>query len=99
MIKIKFRNNELEKLADGIGDHKYPKGIGKRYRAVLAEIEEFEAIHDILTRRGWDAEWKKWDRADQVGIRLNDGWRLMLKFPDEETVVIALVREVTNHYE
>lgn len=99
MIKIKFRSNDLEKLAEGIWDHKYPQGIGKRYRAVLAEIEEFSSIHDIIKRQGWKAKWKEWDRADQVGIRLNDWWRLMLKFPDEETIVVALVREVTNHYE
>ncbi|PZM87093.1 MAG: hypothetical protein DLD55_03225 [candidate division SR1 bacterium] len=99
MIHIQFRNATRAKLAKGIGDHLFPPEIGKRYRAVLAEIEEFMTIHDILARRGWDAEWKKGDRADQVGIRLNDGWRLMLKFPDEKTVVVALVREITNHYE
>ncbi|MDO4713167.1 MAG: hypothetical protein Q4B28_00400 [bacterium] len=58
MIQIRFRSNQLKKLADGIGDHKYPQGIGKRYRAVLAEIEEFATIRDILTREGRKAQWK-----------------------------------------
>ena len=101
MIKITFRTNDLEKLADGIGDHKYPKGIGKRYRAVLGEIEEFTTIQDIRNRQGRDAKRKHGDRADQVGIHLNKGWRLMLKFPtdDGQEVLITLVREVSNHYE
>lgn len=101
MIKIIFRNNELSKLAEGIGDHKYPPGIARRYRAVLAEIEELNTIHDILSRQGRDAKRKHGERADQVGIRLNDAWRLMLKFPEseEDEVVITLVREENNHYE
>jgi plasmid maintenance system killer protein len=100
MIEIRFRNNELKKLSEGIWDHRYTQGIGARFRAVLAEIEEFTTIHDILTRQGRHAEWKKGDRVDQVWIRLNDGWRLMLKFLEEKnaTVLVTLVREVVNYH-
>lgn len=101
MITITFRNNELEQLAEGIGDHKYPTGIGKKYRFVLQHIEQMESIKEIRAYQWREAKRKNWDRADQVGIRLNKGWRLMLKFPkDKQDIwIVTLVREVSNHYE
>ncbi|PID34932.1 MAG: hypothetical protein CR971_00690 [candidate division SR1 bacterium] len=98
MFSITYRNNKLEKLAGGIGDYKFPQGIARRYRFVLSELEEMNTIQDILTREGWRAERKKGDRADQIGIRLNDQRRLMIK-PQGKTVEILLVWEVSKHYE
>ena len=100
MIEIRFRNNELKKLSECIWYHKSTQFILAIFLAVLAEIEEFTTIHDILTRLGRHAEWKKGDRVDQVWIRLNDGWRLMLKFLEEKnaTVLVTLVREVVNYH-
>ena len=97
-MKIVYRNKELEKLANGVWDHNYPVWIWKKYRYVLSVIEEAETVREILTHGGWNAEWKKWDRIDQIWIYLNKWWRLMLKIEWKE-VKIALVREITNHYE
>ena len=100
IMKITFRSNELEKLANGEGDHLYPKGIGKKYRFALAKLEELETIYEIRSDNSRKAEWKKWDRADQVGIWLNATWRLMLKFPEHEEweVLVCLVREIVDYH-
>ena len=97
-MKIVFRNNELEELANGFWDYMYPLWIGKKYRAVLRAISCMDSIKEIREVTWWKAERKKWDRWDQLWIRLNDQRRLILKFQWDE-VIIALVWEVSKHYE
>ncbi len=97
-MQISYRDHHLEKLANWIGDHKYPEWIGKKYRAVLHEIEKMQNVKEILQKIWWYAERKKWDRSDQIGIHLNKWRRLMIKV-EWNIVNIILVREITNHYE
>lgn len=97
-MKIVFRNNELEELANGFWDYMYPLWIWKKYRLALHIISDLETVKEIRAYHWWKAEWKKWDRWDQLWIRLNDQWRLILKFQWKE-VIVALVREVSKHYE
>ncbi len=96
-MKIIFRNHELEDLANGIGDYMYPLWIAKKYRSILHEISKMDSVREIFGKISWLAEWKKWDRSDQIWIRINKWWRLMLKVKWNDVVVI-FVREVTNHY-
>lgn len=98
-MKIKFRNNDLEKLADWIWDEKYPLWIAKKYRFILAALEEYTTIREILQHPWRNAEWKKWNREDQIWIRINKQWRLLLKFENEDTVIVSVIRELSKHYE
>lgn len=97
-MKIRFRNNELENLANGIWDYKYPEWIWKKYRFMLHEISKMDSVRDIFTKIWWFAERKKWDRYDQIWLHINKWWRLMLKIEWKE-VTVVLIREITNHYE
>ncbi len=97
-MKIVFRNHELEDLANGIGDYMYPLWIAKKYRAVLRIISWMDSIKEIREISWWKAERKKWNRWDQLWIRLNNQRRLILKFQWNE-VVVALVWEISKHYE
>ena len=97
-MKIVFRNRELENLANWIWDYKYPAWIWKKYRYVLHEISKMESVKEIMMQIWWFAERKKWDRIDQIWIRLNKWWRLMLKIEWKE-ITVVLIREITNHYE
>lgn len=96
-MRIIFRNKELQNLAKGIGDHHYPTGIGKKYRFVLQQLAKMNSLHEARQYTGWSAEWKQGDRADQFGIRLNGGRRMMLK-QNKEDLEVLLVREVVDYH-
>jgi len=97
-MKIVFRNHELEDLANGIWDYKYPAWIWKKYRAVLYELKKMDSIWEARNYHWWNAERKEWEMYDQFGIRLNKSRRVMFKVKDDELQVL-LVRDVNNHYQ
>ena len=97
-MKIAFRNNELENLANGIWDHKYPVWIWIKYRAILYELRKMDTIKEIREYHGWMAEWKEWKMSDMLWIRINKSWRLLCKIEKWELQVL-LIRDINNHYQ
>ncbi len=97
-MKIAFRNNELENLANGIWDYKYPEWIWKKYRAILYELKKMTSIKEIRDYHWRKAERKEWKMADILWIRINKSWRMLCKVEKWELQVL-LVWDVNNHYQ
>ena len=97
-MKIIFRNNELEKLANWVWDHNYPAWIWKKYRFVLHELSKMQSIFEARNYHWWKAERKEWEMSDQLWIRLNKSWRVMFKI-EKDSIQVLLVRDVNNHYQ
>lgn len=97
-MKIKFRNNELENLANGICDYKYPAWIWIKYRAILYELRKMDSIKEIRDYHWWRAERKEWKMTDILWIRINKSWRMLCKVEKWELQVL-LVWDVNNHYQ
>lgn len=96
-MEIVFRNKELQDLARGIGDHKYPTGIWKKYRFVLQTLRKMKTLEETRDYKGRKKQRKSGDREDQIWIWLNGGWRVMLKYHNGQATVL-LVWEVVNYH-
>jgi plasmid maintenance system killer protein len=95
---IKFRNNELERLANGTWDQNYPIWIGKKYRFILHELSKMKTIHEARNYHWRKAEWKEGNMNDQLWIRLNKSRRVMFKI-ENNTLEVLIVQDLNNHYQ
>jgi len=75
-----FDSEETEKIFHGHVSKKLPKDIQRTARRKLIYLDDAEDMQDLLAPPGNRLEKLKGDRAGQYSIRINDQWRICLKW-------------------
>lgn len=99
-MKIEYRDDDLRRLAEEIDfrpSHLGPDVI-KAYRRKIFLLDSATDERDLRAMRSLRLEKLKGRRADQFSIRLNDQFRLILKFRTDEDGRVVLVLELVDYH-
>ena len=77
-----YRDRETEAVASGHRSRKLPPDIQPPARRKIRQIDNAEALGDLLNPRGNRFEELKGDRKGTYSIRINDQWRITFGWVD-----------------
>ena len=77
-----FASKEAEKIFHGQISKKLPKDIQRIARRKLIYLDDAEDLQDLLAPPGNRLEKLKGDRVGQYSIRINDQWRICIRWAD-----------------
>jgi proteic killer suppression protein len=86
-----FASDESEKIFRGQVSKKFPKDIQRTARRKLIYLDDAEDLQDLLAPPGNRLEKLKGDRAGQHSIRINDQWRICLKWSGNKAKNVEIV--------
>jgi len=81
LMDVQFKDSSLEKLeAEEGNEGNHPPGIVSKYRMRMQLIRAASNEQEFYNLKSLHFEKLKGKRAEQYSMRLNDQWRLTLKF-------------------
>jgi len=99
-MNIRIEDDELQKLyedatffAPGLGGD-VTKAFRKKMGLIVAATSEL----DLRNLRSLHLEKLKGDRAGQHSIRLNDQWRLILRFETDSGRKVVVIVEIVDYH-
>ena len=99
-MRIRFADDELRRLYND--ESYFPKGmdrtLARAFRKKVAILEAAENELALRRMRSLNLKKLKGKRAGQQSIRINDQWRLILKFLDGGSGKIALLIEIADYH-
>ena len=99
LVQVRFRTNQLARLADDeqAAARKWGPAVAARYIEAIDTLEAAHRLNDLRRSSGLRLERLKGKRRHQHSIRLGGQWRLILvELAGGDAVA---VEEVSNHYE
>jgi plasmid maintenance system killer protein len=98
-MDVRFRTDELAKRYQ---DHKaarraWGEKVAVRYAQRVNALYAAERAEDLFALRSLALHPLKGDRQGQHALRLDDSWRLVVRFAGKALTVVT-VEEVTKHY-
>ena len=99
-MQIRFADDELLRLYfdEGYYPKRMDRALVKAYRKKVAILEAAENELALRQLRSLNFKKLKGKRAGQRSIRVNDQWRLIFTFLDEESSRIALLIEIVDYH-
>lgn len=98
-MDIEFNNNNLEKLeSDATFDGGFERGVIKAFRKRTQLIRSALDERDFYALKSLHFEKLKGDRAGYFSMRLNDQWRLIIKFRSEGSGKIVVVIDIEDYH-
>lgn len=98
-MEVEFENEDLVKIYQG---GKLPKGyqpsIVKAFLKTIKMLEAANKIEDLYKINSLNFEALKGNKKDFFSVRVNDQYRLELKYRIEEPITIISIYELSNHY-
>ena len=98
-VDIEFENDVLQKLeSDATFDGGYERGVIKAFRKRTALIRSAPDERDFYALKSLHFEKLKGNRADTYSMRLNEQWRLIIKFRKEESGKVVVVINIEDYH-
>jgi len=98
-MEVTFATVELEKRyrSSAEGRKAWGEKTAKRYVQRVDALYEAEAAKDLYALKALQLHPLKGRRQGQHAMRLDDSWRLIVRFGDEELTIVR-VEQVSKHY-
>lgn len=98
-MEIEFENDDLERLAhDASFDGGFERGVVKAFRKRVQLIESAMDERDFFALKSLHFEKLKGNRTGSYSMRLNERWRLIVKFRREEFGKVVVVIEIVDYH-
>lgn len=99
-MRVEFEDDDLHRLYTDNGFHLPWMGpdLVRHFRRKMAVIVAAQDERDLYALRSLRLEKLAGDRAGQRSIRLNDQWRLILRFRTDPDGRVAVVIEVVDYH-
>lgn len=98
-MDVQFKNNELEELEQNPGfDGGYERGVVKAFRKRMQLIRAADDERDFYALKSLHFEKLKGNRAESYSMRLNDQWRLVIKFRSEKSGKVVVVIDIEDYH-
>jgi toxin HigB-1 len=100
MMLIDFADDDLRQLYDDASFHAPRLGpdVTKAFRKKVGFIAAASTELDIHNMRSLHLEKLVGDRKGQHSIRLNDQWRLILRFESDDAGKVVVILEVVDYH-
>ncbi len=86
-----FRDKETERIWRGQRSHKFPANLQERALRKLRQTDASLTLEDLRNPPGNQLEALRADRAGQWSIRVNDQWRVCVRWSDGEAHDVEIV--------
>lgn len=97
-MKIRFSDDKLAKLySEGSKSKEYPEGIRETFLKRVRTIESAADERDLRALKSLHFEKLK-GMKNRYSVRLNDQWRLMLRFEKDSDGKTVVLIEINRHY-
>lgn len=99
-MRIEYENSQLERLAS---DRSYkPKrwshALIKAYRKQINRLQAATDIRDLYKLKSLHLEKLAGNYSGHHSIRLNDQFRLIIRFPADKQKKCVVIREITDYH-
>ena len=99
-MRIQFEDDDLRRLYTEADFHMPGMGpdVVKHFRRKMAIVDAAVDERDLRAMRSLRLEKLVGDRAGQHSIRLNDQWRLIVRFETDDDGRVAMIIEVVDYH-
>jgi proteic killer suppression protein len=98
-MDIEYTDSELQKLeTESCNDGRWPQGIPKAFRKVIAFIRAALDERDFRSMRSLNFEKLKGDRSADCSFRLNDQWRLIVEVKEADPKNAIIVKKIEDYH-
>lgn len=99
-MKIEYDDENLRRLAEeaGFGPKQWGRDLIVAYRKKIQILDSAADERDLRAMRSLNLEKLKGNRAGHYSIRLNDQFRLILKFRTEANGKVVVVIELVDYH-
>lgn len=98
-MEIEFEGEEYRRLeTDANFTNNFSGPVVKKYRMRVAQIRAALDRRDLMAIRSVRLKKLKGDRAGQYSLRLNDQWRLIVRFVSRSSSETVRIVEVTDYH-
>ncbi len=99
-MRYLFAAKKLKALYEDPGcAHHYPTAVVDAFDEVMATIDAASDERVLSTVRGLKLEKLKGNKKGQWSMRLNQQWRLIVSFAEDEEGRYILIESISPHYE
>lgn len=99
-MRLEFEDEELEHLAfePEFRTRRWSQDVASAYRRVLNLISSAPSDHDLRQFKGLRLEKLKGKRAGTSSVRINDQYRLVLRFRTDDDGRLAVIIEALDYH-
>ena len=99
-MRIRFEDDDLERLYTDISFHhpRFSRDLIKQFRKKMQLLVAAIDDRDLRNYRGLRLEKLDADRVGQHSIRLNDQFRLILRFETDDEGRLVVIVEMTDYH-
>lgn len=98
-MRFEFKNKALLLLyTEEKNAHRYPLGVVEAFFDVMAIIVSATSEADIRAFKGLHYEKLKGNRVNQVSLRLNDQFRLIIQVEKDEQGTLFWIIEIVDYH-
>lgn len=97
-MEVRFADDELDRLETEPGDGSFSQAVVKAYRKRMQMIRAAVSKQTFYALKSLHFERLKGDRPDDYSMRLNDQWRLILRFEDGPNRLVAVVCGIEDYH-
>lgn len=97
-MEVSFASHQLQRCYENSSqaDRTWGESVGRKYNQRISIIKAARIFGDLYRIRSLRIHKLSGRRSDQFAIALNERWRLIVTYADEDNQV--RIEEVTNHY-
>lgn len=99
-MRLEFEDEELEHLAFEVGfrTKRWSQDVTRAYRRVINLISSAQSEQDLRQFKGLRLEKLKGKRAGSSSVRINDQYRLVLRFLTDDKGRLAVIVEAVDYH-
>jgi proteic killer suppression protein len=99
-VRFEFEDEELEHLAfePDFRIRRWSQDVTHAYRRVINLISSASSEHDLRQFKGLRLEKLKGKRAGTSSVRINDQYRLVLRFQTDDDGRLAVIIEAVDYH-
>jgi toxin HigB-1 len=97
-MEVRFEDDSLDALEIGPGDGGFSAAVVKAFRKRLQFIRAAADLRDFYSMKSLHFEKLKGDLGGKHSMRLNDQWRLIMRFEGESTRTVAVLIGIRDYH-
>jgi proteic killer suppression protein len=100
-MRVEIEDDDLQRLYEDPTFHlpRFGRDVTRGYRRRVQDLVAAADERDLYAMRSWHYEKLTGDRSGQHSVRINDQWRLILRWKrDENNDRVLCVVEITDYH-
>ena len=97
-MEVRFADDRMDRLETDPGDGGFPQAVVRAFRKRMQMIRAATNTQAFYALKSLHFEKLRGDRAGEHSMRLNDQWRLVLRFDDQSDHPTAVIVSIEDYH-